>query len=364
MSNSATSSSALKHFLFPVELNAKAIKSILGGMLACMAIVFVGYALLLVISISRSTSSTAAIGYIFVPFAALFTAAKMWFYALAISYALYVVRHKHSKINLFFITCVAILLYGSWTAGNCVVEIFQTKMIIHRAETSINPKEIDVIYHNSQKFPMDRQKYILEAIALNPSTSQETLNNISQLKDQLLHERIDSLFYYQPRNRKGFAVMRLVAMHPHANKQTLEILSQSASLFVVEEVAKNQNTPDDLIKALWEKYGEKIAYGISQNPKTPPEILVALYNMKFDPKQAFSKMQEEWIKANIAKNPNTPTEILEQLKDEQSWLILQFLIDNEKIPSSILEDLTHHQNETVSAYAKDKLKRMHDIPPR
>ncbi|MBN9287418.1 MAG: hypothetical protein J0H47_05755 [Gammaproteobacteria bacterium] len=322
-----------------------------------MLFIFIGYALLAVLATSRVDSSTAAIGYIFIPFTAFVIAIKAGFYGLALSYAFYVVKQKYPKINFFFIVSFFILLYGCWWIVVQTIQTIQVKVIIENVQTTHSAEELAKIFNDSQKMLDNNRQYILEAIALNPATSTQTLRDIANLDIASLHQRTYSLFFYQPDNRKGFAVMRLVAMHPHTDEATLKILSGSPSSYVIAEVAQNPNADPSLLRRLWQQYGNKIALTISRNPHTPPDILVTLANEPdLEPKG--NELIQEWLKANIAKNPNTPPEILEKLSHEQSWLILQFLIDNEKIPQPLLEALTHHRNETVSTYAKDKLRRL------
>jgi len=322
-----------------------------------MLFIFIGYALLAALATSRVDSSTAAIGYIFIPFTAFVIAIKSAFYGLALSYAFYVVKHKYPKINFFFIASLFILLYGCWWVTRQSIQIMQVRAAIESVQMTHSAEELAKIFNDSQKFLDDNRQYVLEAIALNPATSTQTLRDIADLDIASLHQRIYSLFFYQPDNRKGFAVMRLVAMHPHTDEETLQILSRSPSSYVIAEVAQNPNADPSLLRTLWQQYGNKIALAISRNPHTPPEILVSLANEPdLEPKG--NEIMQEWLKANIARNPNTPPEILEKLSHEQSWLILQFLIDNEKIPQPLLEALTHHRNKTVSTYAKDKLKRL------
>ncbi len=347
----------LRDFFSPIKFNNDALKCIVVGTLVFMLIVFIGYALLAAVATSKIDSSTAAIGYIFIPFAAFVIAIKVGFYGLALSYAFYVVKQKYSKINFFFIVSLFILLYGCWWVARQSIQIIQVRAAIKSVQTTHSAEEIAKIFNESQKILDDNRQYILEAIALNPATSAQTLRDIADLNIASLHQRTYSLFFYQPENRKGFAVMRLVAKHPHTDEATLQILSNSPSSYVVEEVAQNPRVATSLLRTLWQEHGNNIALAISRNPHTPPEILVTLANEpELEPKG--NEMMQEWLKANIAKNPNTPPEILEKLSHEQSWLILQFLIDNEKIPLPLLEALTHHQNETVRAYATDKFKRL------
>ncbi|MBI2792664.1 MAG: hypothetical protein HYX61_11965 [Gammaproteobacteria bacterium] len=349
---------SLKHFFLPVQPTAKALKTILYGMFAIMAFVFIAYFLIGIIAILRNSSLTASAHFVSLPYAAMVAALKTWLFALTVAYVFYVLISKNPKCNLIVILCLAFILKSVWFFSHQVIDFIQTKTAVYKINLLQNDKEIKNAFSSYQQYPEQEQKFILEAIALNPFTSEQTLAEIANLDEKTLHEKTGSIFFFQPSNSSNFAVMHLIARHPQVLPSTLEKLANSPSMLVVGEVAENPKTPQATLNMLWEKYGEKIAYNISLNSKVSPQILVFLAHEKYPENDPAGATALEQIKANVARNPNTPGVILEELSRENSWLILQSLIDNPKISLSLLQKMTTHPNEYARDYAKEKIKRL------
>jgi hypothetical protein len=305
-----------------------------------------------------NSSLTASANFVSLPYAAIVMALKTWLLALTLAYVFYVVISKNPKCNFIVILCLAFILKSTWNFSHQIIDFIQTKTTIYKINLLQNDKEIQNIFSNYQQYPKQGQKFILEAIVLNPFTSEQTLAEIANIDEKALHEKTESIFFFQPSNSSNFAVMHLVARHPRVLPSTLEKLANSSSMLVVGEVAENPKTPQDTLKILWEKYGDNIAYNISLNSKASPQVLVSLAHEKYPKNDPASAMQLEQIKANVARNPNTPVAILEELSRENSWLILKSLIDNPKIPSSLLQKMTTHPNEYARDYAKEKIKKL------
>jgi hypothetical protein len=348
---------SLKHFFLPVKPSYSAFKTVFLGMLTLMGLVFVAYFVIGLISIIRISSATAADGFVSLPFLAIVAALKVWLLAFTLAYIYYVFISKSPKCNLYVIICLAFILKNAWFFSHQTIDFVKTKTAIYKINLLHDANEIEKIYSSLQQYPKIQQKFILEAIVLNPFTSSHTLEQIANLNDETLHEKMDSLFFIQPNNREHFAVMRLIARHANASSSTLEKLAMSPSILVVGEVAENSKTPQDIMQRLWEKYGEKIAYNISINSKTPPEILAHLSHMQYPANNPEKASDVERVKANVARNPNTPAIALEELSHDNSVLILQNLIDNPKISPNLLRHLSEHLNEKVKDAAKDKLNK-------
>jgi len=71
----------------------------------------------------------------------------------------------------------------------------------------------------------NRDRFFLGALAEEASASEALLDRIAQLPDPRLYEPMGSLWDVMGENRKGLAVMRLVAAHPNTGGATLERLA-------------------------------------------------------------------------------------------------------------------------------------------
>ena len=120
-------------------------------------------------------------------------------------------------------------------------------------------------------------------------------------------------------------------------------LSDHARLDVRRAVAKNQNTPQDVLYKLYE---EKLESGyrahtesLTNNPKTPPDIIRKIYE---DPETL------EYIMYNIAQNPNTPEDILRELasKPDLSGFVIG-LARNPNLPADLVDKLRNNSSEQV-----------------
>ncbi len=317
-----------------------------------MAIVFAAVFMAQANTILRSSSSTASVGFIFLPLVATLSALQVWYFAAALAYVITAFKIPSPKINLLFLLSLAIVLkcVGDFSAK--VKDVMETKLEIYEINLLQSENAIQDKFNNYSNFSKESQPFILEAMALNPFTNSTTLDSIANINDPNLENGLGSVYYFQENNAKGFSVKRLVARHKNTSTDTLKKLSKSSSEYIIADVASNPSTPKAVLDELWKKHGDKIAYSITQNPNADVAIIISLYQKHKDA----SALMDKWIKANIAKNPVTPETILQELSTQDDWLILQFLIDNEKIPTALLKQLTQHRNQTASAYAKAKLE--------
>ncbi len=350
-----TKTDNLKHFFLPMPLSAPVVKSILKYMFWFMAVVFAAHFMVQANTIMRSGSSTASIGFIFLPIEATISAARVWLFAFALGYFITALLLDSPKFNIFVFIFVFIILKGIFLFTSAALDVIKTKLTIYEINAIHGSNLIDNQLAQYTIYPKENQPFILEAIVLNPFTSSETLDQIAKINEPALEDKLESLYFFQPANSKGFSVKRLIARNPNTTAETLRELAQSSSQFVVEDIVANPNTPDDVLVSLWDKYGNKIAYSITLNPHVDAKILEEVAHQK-EPIEN-SSMITTLTKANIAKNPNTPVEILEELSNEKEWAIIQNVIDNNRTPKAVVEKLSQSENPTITDYAKARLNQ-------
>ncbi len=243
-----------------------------------------------------SRSSTAAIGYLFLPFfAAIF--ALPW-------------------------ACVAGsvgLLIGAWfrrTRGVVVSATLGVSFSIlwlgHVAWTSVHDEQIleqvaavqagdDELFRTLLDGEPDR--WVLAAIASSFSASADTLDRIARMDDPDLHRRMGSM---DPRlsaiNPDGVSVMRLVADNPNTRPETLVHLARIT---------------DD----------PSLAGSLAADPRTPVEILEELYRREWRNRQEL-----EW---GLSRNTRTPTWILREIATSRNIYALHNLWANPATPEDV-----------------------------
>ena len=218
------------------------------------------------ISISRSTSSTAAIGYIFLPVTAFL------FWAVPAALAGFCVGCLQSKsrmqkgiagatLGVLVVTAAFFLGRGIYLS----VEVRRVAVMDPSAlQTTLNSRFLG------------KNVFVLGAVAQNPQATPELLHQIATRSDPELHQAMGSSFDLLGANTKGLAVMRLVASHPHVAAKTLEWLARSPEEYVRDDVARNPNTaPEDLL-LLSLDVNSDVRRHVALNPRTPNKALLKL----------------------------------------------------------------------------------------
>lgn len=82
-----------------------------------------------------------------------------------------------------------------------------------------------------------------------------------------------------------------------SKERTLELIQKQVN----KSVARNPNTPAEILKELMEREAFDGKGALASNPNTPLDILYKLYDMGYS--------------HSLAKNPNAPTELLQQIYD-------------------------------------------------
>ena len=265
----------------------------------------IAISILVVFTILRSTSSTAAIGFVFIPvyFVIAFVGFFIWGYSLGYikTWFANVARIFNFKIILAFLVgiCFTVLLFGGLGKG-----LFLTSTVSQVQEMKTD-QELQNVFDNSY---FKSNKFVLGAIAQNPASSAELLDRIAKLSDPSLNTSLQDtmtglLFPVLGDNRKGLAVMRLVVKNPNVSASTIEYLANTSQVdYVLGDIAGNSKTSIETLRQLETKKNYLIDWGLAQNQKTPPDVFVKLLEReKYFTQRTTLEM--------LLRNPSTPPEI-------------------------------------------------------
>ena len=269
------------------------IYSVIFGMIG-----FLGSFVWIARAISKSTNSTAAVSYIFLPFQSLVISVPF----LIFGYCLYfVIKHfrtpkKHPSLKFIVSLCISLVLFISFS---CWIGY---GLILSKVVSDIEKMNIGEIRLFLEQSSFKENKYALNTVVARKDLDADLLYKIASIHSPELHRRMGSLFPVMGNNTKGLAVMRLVARHPNADVRVLLVLAESPDDYVLGDVAGNKRTPKEILFRLSKKGGYLIEWGLSCNPNCPPDILHKL-----------SLSDNNYTRSNVARNYNTAPDDLVRL---------------------------------------------------
>jgi hypothetical protein len=172
--------------------------------------------------ILASASSTAAIGFIFVPLVAAAVAIPVGIWGAALGHVVLRLRGAVEGPRALFIAALVAAAALPAVVGYEVSRGFALERAVHQA-LGMDPAGLEQSFDES---PWRRNKYFLAILADHENASGGLLARIAGLEDGELYEPLGTLWDVMGRNRKGLAVMRLVALNPNTPRETLERLAQ------------------------------------------------------------------------------------------------------------------------------------------
>lgn len=250
-------------------------------------------------AIFESSSSTAAIGLVFVPFLAIaaMVFAGIWGLALGcVASSLRRVQHYVPGLLLTaWVFALAVPAAAGWEIWRGLALQDAVRAVPHMAAD-----ELDEAFAHSR---WNRDRFFLGALAQNPAASPALLEGIAALPDEALYETMGSLWDVMGKNTKGAAVMQLVADHSHTRADTLARLADGTHADRVRyELAKNPNTPPEVLQRWLNSTDYLVQWGLALNPQTPPDVMERL-----------ARSQDRYVRLNLTYNPATPQALLEWL---------------------------------------------------
>ena len=238
-----------------------------------------------VMGILKSGSSTAAIGFIFVPFVAAIVAIPAGIWGLALGHVWLHqrgVRHSSHPALLaaacvFALAVPAVIGWETWRG----LELERAVLDVSR----MDGRRLDEAFERS---PLNRDKYFLGAIAQNTEASAELLDRIAALPGDDYYEPMGSFWNVTGGNRKGLALMRLIAYNPNVSPAT----------------------PMKVLEPHFDSTDYLVEWGLALNPNTPPAVMERL-----------SKSKDLYTRMNLTYNKATPTEILKRLAQDPDAIL-------------------------------------------
>ena len=322
---------------------------------------------LYVFLILRQTSSTAAIGIIFVPliFAVAAVAGGLC------GWSLYQVVHTAEALRagwrgvvpwLVATVFLVVAVYSTITLTRDLVTFQQLK----------SPQADARFLEQRYRTAMAAKNYFqLSAIAANPNTPPAVLLEIARSPDPGLHEKRQGLTTMF--DRDALAVVRKVLRNPNMPPEALVDLARSKNDYVLGDVAAskhatepilrgiagrsdsylvrwglatNRNTPRDILERL-AKDGDRVtAQQLAQNPSAPRPILAEL-----------AGHADEFVRRNVARNPSIDAATMERLAGDPNEMVRFYLSINTALTPEVLTTLTRDPSERVRRYAGEQLGR-------
>jgi len=252
-------------------------------------------------------SSTAGLGFIFLPLVAAAAAVPIGIWGAALGHVVLHLRGLAPEPKIvFWVALVAAASlpvavgYEIWRGQSLERTVSETRRM--------DARQLERAFEDS---PWRRDKYFLGALAGNGAASPALLERIASLEDPALFEPMWSLWDVMGENRKGIAVMRLVARHPNASGATLARLeAHPQAQELITEILANPNTPAHVLAKHFDDTHYRAEWGLALNPKTPPAVMERL-----------ARSNNLYARMNLTYNKATPPEILRRLAQDSDQLL-------------------------------------------
>jgi hypothetical protein len=218
-------------------------------------------------------ASTAGLGFVFLPLVAVAAAVPIGLWGAALGHVVAHLRGRAAEPKLLF--WLALLAAGS-LPGVVAAEIWHGKSLERAvaATRGMGERELERAFEESR---FARDKYFLGALAENPASGPALLERIASVEDPALYEPMWSLWDVMGENRKGIAVMRLVARNRNTSGATLARLeAHLQAQELITEILANPNTPPHVLAKHFDDTHYRAEWGLAMNPKTPPAVLERL----------------------------------------------------------------------------------------
>jgi hypothetical protein len=255
-------------------------------------------------------SSTSGLGFIFLPLVAAAAAVPLAIWGAALGHVVLHLRGRAREPRIVFWVAVvaaaalpATVAYEVWKGMALEYAVSETRRM--------DARELERAFADS---PWRRDKFFLGALAENAAAGPALLDGIASLEDPALFEAMWSLWDVMGENRKGLAVMRLVARHrnaPGAALERLEAHPQAPEL--ITEILANPSTPPAVLARHYDDTYYRAEWGLAMNPNIPRPVMDRL-----------ARSANIYARSNLVLyNPATPREILEYLAQDPHEFIAQ-----------------------------------------
>lgn len=254
-------------------------------------------------AILGSASSTAGIGFVFVPFimAGAMVLTGVWGLALGCVWHSMrgTVAHYRAILLLAWLTALGLPAYAGWQ----IWQGLELERAVAQA-LAMNRTELELAIRAS---PWRDNRFFIGAVAQNKAASETLLDHLASLPEALpdaeLYEPLGSLWDVKGNNPKGLSAMRLVVLNPNVGAATLARLAEGPQADkVIADVLRNAKTPDRVLARYFDSTDPNIEWGMALNPRLPVAVMERL-----------AKSGSLYARFNLTYNPATPKAILESL---------------------------------------------------
>jgi len=257
--------------------------------------------------IFSSASSTAAIGFIFVPFIAIAAGVLAGVWGLALGTVIAHLRGLKRVLRPVLIMACVVTVAAPAVLGREIWRGYALQSAV-REVLSLPGSSLEGMLDSS---PWRGNRFFLGALAQHKQAGAGLLERIAALPDPELREGMGSLWDVMGTNRKGQPVIWLVASHPNTAPATLERLAANpGNDHVLAAVLRNPNTPLKAMEPHFASTHYELEWGLSLNPNTPHVVLDRL-----------SRSENLYTRMNLTYNRGTPVEILERLAKDGDELL-------------------------------------------
>ncbi len=336
-----------------------------------------GTSVLYVFLILRQTSSTAAIGIIFVPFLGMIAAGFFALLGLSVYQALHLSELWRSGMRgrAYWFAAVFFVL-GSvwyvWSQGARLVTFEHAK----------NPNADPAFLEQQGLRSLEKRDYfMLSAVASNSRTPPHLLLQLVQTNDSGLYKkRNDVLDIF---DRDSLAVVRKALRNPSLPPEAIPFLAKSEDAYVLGDVVMHKDTPEPILREIFARNDSYLVrWGLAGNPHTPPEILEKLAqdgvelgagvvdthhytlmgladNPSTPPQvlETLARNADPLVRRGVARNPSTPRPIMELLASDSVEEVRFYLSINEALTPDVVETLKQDSSERVRKYAGESWRR-------
>jgi hypothetical protein len=308
----------------------------IGGMVLGAVLV----AILLLYTIFHSTSSTAAIGILFVPFGMLFGGAV----GAILGFAVFQGMHLRESLRGGLRASVVALL----SLALLVISVVYLAQQASRVQSFNRYRDADnaeLLAAGAAANLKVKDYFVLSAIAANVKTPPVVLLNIARTPDPELHSKRHE--WIDMFDRDTLAVMRKVLRNPHSPVEVLPILSESPDEYVFADVCADKRTSQAILRERCAPRNQYLVqWSLAGNPNTPVDLLEALPWAK-----------DHNVAYGLAYNSSTPLPILRELARHEDFLVRQGVAANPSADSDLITALSHDPVESVSWTAKRRVNR-------
>lgn len=256
-----------------------------------------------------SASSTAAIGFLLVPFIAAAAMALAGVWGLALGTVWHALRGRKQYYRAVLALAWVVTLSFPGMAGWKVWEGFALERAVV-ATRAMSAAELDRALDQST---WRDNRFFIGALAQNSSATPALLERIAKLPNADLGEPLGSMWNVQGDNRKGLSALRLVARHPNVSAATLEYLAalpRAQELAVLSDVLRNARTPLPVVMRHVDSTDELLQADLALNPNLPPAVMERL-----------ARSPNRYVRMNLTWNEATPVGMLEALAQDADDIV-------------------------------------------